>query len=277
MTIQWFPGHMAKAIREIKTVLKSIDIILEVIDARLPLSSRNPIIDELSEGKSRILILNKADLADPSVTKQWLAYFREQGPALAIDTHDARTRQTVLRMIDAQAHTKAFKTRQLMVMGIPNVGKSALINCLSKRAIADVQDRPAVTKRQQWIALSPTLSLLDSPGILWPKFEDQTVGTRLGISGAIKDTLLHHEDLAFFLLTYCMSHYPDLLVSRYKLDRLADKPLDVMTDIGVKRGFRYKNSEIDYDKVYKTLLLEFQRGKLGRMSLEKPAEERLKS
>ena len=269
-TIQWFPGHMAKAIRKIKESLPKVDYILEVVDARIPQSSRNPLVNELAENKKRIIVLNKVDLADPTQTKEWIDFYNAQPytQAIAVCAHQEQTRHKLLKLVSPQLSDE-FNTVQLMVVGIPNVGKSSLINALAKRKIADVQDRPAITKRQQWVPISPKVSLLDSPGILWPKFEDQSVGKKLALTGAIKDTLLNHEDLAFYLIKFCMQYYPNLLQERYDLNPLPDTELEIIEQIGTKRGFLYKKNEVDYDKVYKMLLLELLKSKLGRITLDR--------
>jgi ribosome biogenesis GTPase A len=276
--IQWFPGHMAKARRQIEEKLPKIDVIIEILDARAPLSSRNPIIDELAKDKARILILNKIDLADPSVTTDWQQFFKKEG--LTCITTNILDNKGVTQIHDickrlipkkAESDNLKFSETRLMIVGIPNVGKSALINRLAKRKIADVQDRPAVTKRQQWIPLESNMALLDTPGILWPKFEDQEIGKRLAICGSIKDHILDSEDIAFWLIKFLVHNYAENLIARYKIE-LSNKDdlVAIMEEIGSKRGYKTNGGHIDYDRVYYILFQDFRKGKLGRITLEKP-------
>src|SRR5690554_6154414 len=219
MVIQWFPGHMAKARREVQEKLKLVDIIFELIDARLPLSSRNPMIDEVINQKPRLLILNKSDMADESETVKWLNYFSERGiTAIAINSLDGKGMQKVTKAAQEilaekwqRMKAKGMKPRAIraMIVGIPNVGKSTLINRLAKKNIAKTGNTPGVTRAQQWIKVGKELELLDTPGILWPKFEDQEVGLKLALTGAIKDTIINMEDLAIYGLKFLSLHYPE--------------------------------------------------------------------
>ncbi|MFB5759752.1 ribosome biogenesis GTPase YlqF [Paenibacillus medicaginis] len=285
MTIQWFPGHMTRARRQIQEKLKLIDLVIELIDARLPLSSRNPMIDEILQGKPRMIIMNKADLADAAVTQQWIAYFKEQGQtALPVDAQtgtgikDIPVQAKVLlkEKIDRQI-AKGMKPRPIraLIVGIPNVGKSTLINRMAGRSVAATGDRPGVTKAQQWIR-SGEIELLDTPGILWPKFEDQNVGYRLAVTGAIKEEILNVEDIAFFAVKYLVSYYWDAMAERFELtERPGDSEnpeeiVGVMEAIGRKRGCIVSGGRVDLEKASSVLLRDLRAGKLGRISLEAP-------
>lgn len=285
MTIQWFPGHMTRARRQIQEKLKLIDLVIELIDARLPLSSRNPMIDEILQGKPRMIIMNKADLADTAVTQQWIAYFKEQGhTALPVDAQTGtgikeipvQAKVLLKEKIDRQI-AKGMKPRPIraLIVGIPNVGKSTLINRMAGRSVAATGDRPGVTKAQQWIRIGE-IELLDTPGILWPKFEDQNVGYRLAVTGAIKEEILNVEDIAFFAVKYLVSYYWDALAERFEL---TERPEDtenpeeivsVMEAIGRKRGCIVSGGRVDLEKASSVLLRELRAGKLGRFSLEAP-------
>lgn len=288
MTIQWFPGHMTRARRQIQEKLKLIDLVIELIDARLPLSSRNPMIDEILQGKPRMIIMNKADLADVAITQQWIAYFKGQGhTALPVDAQtgtgvkDIPVQAKVLlkEKIDRQL-AKGMQPRPLraLIVGIPNVGKSTLINRMAGRSVAATGDRPGVTKAQQWIR-SGEIELLDTPGILWPKFEDQNVGYRLAVTGAIKEEILNVEDVAFFAVKYLVSHYWETLEYRFELakrpasDDNPDEIVDIMEAIGRKRGCIISGGRIDLGKASSVLLRDLRAGKLGRISLETPVPD----
>src|SRR5690554_2257900 len=237
MTIQWFPGHMAKARRQVTEKLKLVDIIFELVDARLPLSSRNPMIDEVIQQKPRIVLLNKADMADKSITKEWVEHFKKQGiVALSINSQTGSgiegivpSAKTILKEKFERLAAKGVKPRAIraMIVGIPNVGKSTLINRLAKKNIAKTGNTPGVTKAQQWIKVGKELELLDTPGILWPKFEDQEVGLKLALTGAIKDTLLNLQDIAVFALRFLKAHYPEKLKKRFQLDELHEDMVDL--------------------------------------------------
>lgn len=282
MTIQWFPGHMAKARREVTEKLKIIDVVLELLDARLPFSSRNPMIDQIIATKPRIVLLNKADLADPQLTKQWIDYFQKQNiKALAIDAQSghgvgqiaSECKQLMADMLQKRAE-KGMQPRAIraLIVGIPNVGKSSLINRLANRHIAKTGDRPGITKAQQWIKVGRDLELLDTPGILWPKFEDQQVGLRLAASGAIKDEILDHQEVALFALKFLKEHYPNQLQERFKLDSLPDDLVELLESIGRRRGCLQRGGMIDYDKASETVLRELRLGKLGRITFEVPED-----
>jgi len=282
MAIQWFPGHMAKARRQVTEKLKLIDVVIELLDARLPLSSRNPMIDEIVSEKPRLILLNKADLADEKATEEWIAYFRKLGiRTLPIDALSGKgvgklpelCRELAAEML-AKRSEKGMQGRAIrtMILGIPNVGKSSLINRLSKRAVAQTGDRPAVTKAQQWVKMGDTLELLDTPGILWPKFEDQMVGLRLAASGAIKDELIDFTEVALFVITYMMHYYPERLLDRFKLKALPEDRVEMLEEIGKKRGCLISGGNIDYDKAAEIFLRELRSGKLGTVSLERPID-----
>jgi ribosome biogenesis GTPase A len=286
MTIQWFPGHMTKARRQIEDKLKLIDVVIELLDARIPLSSRNPMIDDILKDKPRLVLLNKADLADPGVTAAWVAYFKESGlDALPIDAISGnqmkeivpRCKVLVKHKIDAQIRKGIIpRSVRALIVGIPNVGKSTLINRLAGKKIAATGDKPGVTKGQQWIKMGTEMELLDTPGILWPKFEDQNVGMRLAATGAIKEELLHADEIAFFVIRYLTERYPDFLTERFAIETM---PLDlsdvneivkVMESIGRKRGIVQSGGRIDLDKTSMVILRELRAGKMGRVSLEEP-------
>ena len=288
MTIQWFPGHMTRARRQIEEKLKLIDLAIELLDARIPLASRNPMIDQILQGKPRLVLLNKQDLADPAATAQWVAYFREQGlEALPIDSGTGqgikeiapKAKVLLAGKIEAQLR-RGVNPRSLraLIVGIPNVGKSTLINKLAGKKVAITGDKPGVTKGQQWIKTSLDLDLLDTPGILWPKFEDETVGIRLAATGAIKDDLLHAQDVVIHALRYLLPHYAGLLNERFQLDfdpaqmdlDNPDEIIAVMEAIGKRRGCLASGGRVDLDKTSALFLKDLRSGKIGRITLERP-------
>lgn len=283
VTIQWFPGHMAKARREITEKLKFIDIVFELVDARVPMSSRNPMIDEIVGDKPRLLLLNKSDMADSKVTKEWQAYFAEQQslPTLPINSQTGQgitaitseAKQLLQEKLNKMIQ-KGIKPRAIrgLIVGIPNVGKSTLINRLAKKKIAKTGDRPGITKQQQWIKVGTELELLDTPGILWPKFEDERTGYCLAATGAIKDELLDFQDIAVFLLNYLRAHYPERLQERYRLEELPHDAVELLDAIAMKRGFRMSGGYIDYDRCAEMVLREFRSATLGPISLENPGD-----
>lgn len=279
-TIQWFPGHMAKARREVTEKLKQIDVVFELVDARVPLSSRNPMIDELVSHKPRLILLNKADLADPVITEEWSRYFQGRGfKVISIDSQTGKGTEKIPTIAKELAvdlleklKAKGMKPRAIraLILGIPNVGKSTLINRLAKKKIAKTGDRPGITKQQQWIKVGNDLELLDTPGILWPKFEDQVVGFRLAATGAIKDEILDFQDVAVFLLKYLKEEYPKPLMERYKLTEINEDVIELFDAIGRNRGLLMSGGYIDYDKAAELILREFRSCKIARISLEKP-------
>lgn len=282
MTIQWFPGHMAKARREVTEKLKLVDIIFELVDARIPYSSRNPMIDEIIQHKPRLVLLNKADMADKEITNQWIQYFKENGiEALAINSQAGIgmkeivvAAKKILNEKFERMRAKGIKPRAIraMIVGIPNAGKSTLINRLAKKNIAKTGNTPGVTKAQQWIKVGKELELLDTPGILWPKFEDQEVGLKLAVTGAIKDTLLNMHDISEFALRYMEKIYPDRLRDRFKLETVPEDTVELFNMIGKARGCLVGGGEVDYDKVAELVIREIRLEKLGHLSFEKPSD-----
>jgi ribosome biogenesis GTPase A len=281
MTIQWFPGHMAKAKREVQEKLKLIDIVFELLDARIPMSSRNPMINEILGNKPRIVLLNKADMADEAITQQWIAYFQQQQlRALAIDAQTGTgikqivaASKEMLKDKFAKMAAKGIKhprPMRALIVGIPNVGKSTLINRLAGRNIAKTGDKPGVTKAQQWIKVGKEMELLDTPGILWPKFEDEEVGLKLATTGAIKDTILNLQDVAVYALNFLKQHYPERLKERYSLDDIPEEIVALFDAIGKRRGCLVSGGAVDYDKVSEIVLHDIRTEKLGRLSFETP-------
>jgi ribosome biogenesis GTPase A len=281
MTIQWFPGHMAKARREITEKLKMIDVVFELVDARIPLASRNPMIDEILAGKPRIVLLNKADLADPKMTSLWQSYFSEKGlPSLAINSQDGKgvkkiepvAQELVKEKFDKMRAKGIVKPRAVraLIVGIPNVGKSTIINRMAGKNIAVTGDKPGVTKKQQWIKAGKTLELLDTPGILWPKFEDQSIGLKLAVTGAIKETLFDFTEVVLFAVKYLNEHYQERLIERYKLSTLPEDTFELFEEIGKKRGCIMSGGEVDLEKTAEIVLRDLRSEKLGRISYETP-------
>lgn len=280
MSIQWFPGHMAKAKREAKEKIKLIDVVMELVDARIPLSSRNPVIDEIAKGKPRLVLLNKSDLADPAVTEQWMNYFKKKNFAvLQIDAQKGTGVQKVPQVVTELAQplitkwkSKGMNPRAIraLILGIPNVGKSTIINRLANKRIAKIGDKPGVTKSQQWIKVGKEMELLDTPGILWPKFEDEAVGYRLALTGAIKETIFDFQETTVFLLKFLAKAYPEKLKERYQLDEIPEDIVELFDVIGRKRGCLMGGGQIDYDRVAELLFREFRSGTLGKISLEIP-------
>jgi len=282
LTIQWFPGHMAKARREVTEKLKLVDIIFELVDARIPYSSRNPMIDEIIQHKPRLVLLNKADMADQAATKEWIAFFAEKGiKALAINSQAGEGMKSIVHASNEilkekfdRLRAKGVKPRAIraMIVGIPNAGKSTLINRLAKKNIAKTGNTPGVTKSQQWIKVGKEMELLDTPGILWPKFEDQEVGMKLAITGAIKDTLLNLQDLTVYTLRFLERVYPERLKERYNLETLPENVVEMFDHIGVLRGCLMAGGIVDYDKVSELVIREIRSEKLGRVTFERPAD-----
>ena len=278
MTIQWFPGHMAKARREVTEKLKLVDIIFELVDARLPLSSRNPMIDQVINQKPRLLILNKHDMADESETRKWLAYFEERGhKAVAINSFEGKNLQAVTKAAQEilkdkwdRMKLKGMKPRAIraMIVGIPNVGKSTLINRLAKKNIAKTGNTPGVTKAQQWIKVGKEIELLDTPGILWPKFEDQEIGYKLALTGAIKDTITNMEDLAVYALRFLALHYPERMEERYKISSVAEDLVETFDHIGKLRRVYSQGGEIDYDQVALLIVRDVRDQHLGKLTFD---------
>ena len=282
MTVQWFPGHMAKARRQITEKLGLVDIVFELLDARIPYSSSNPMMNEIIKHKPKLVILNKADIADPEVTRQWLEHFKKaQQPAIAVDSlHQSAIKtivaesKVILQEKFAKEKAKGLRPRPVraMVLGIPNVGKSTLMNNLAKRKAAMTGNRPGVTKAQQWVKVERELELLDTPGVLWPKFEDQKVGFNLAVTGAIKDTILQLDEIVIYAVSYLRDHYPQALIGRYRLQGSLEDPVAVIDEIGKNRGFLQSGGAINYDKTFETFIKEIREVKLGRVSLETPED-----
>jgi ribosome biogenesis GTPase A len=274
MTIQWYPGHMHKAGREIKESLVQVDLAIEILDARIPFSSQNPMLAKLRGDKPCIKVLNKSDLADPDSTQRWQTYLEQEKSvktlALSMDQVDRIKQLTELCRKLAPSDKSEGKLINALIMGIPNVGKSTLINILAGRAIAKTGDEPAVTKRQQRVALGDNVVLLDTPGMLWPNVENRNSGYRLAATGAIKDTAISHDDIAYFLLEYLSCSYPDCLKSRFQLDVLPAKTEDLIAVLGKQRGCLRAGGLVDVDRVAKIVLTEFRAGTMGRISLETP-------
>ena len=280
MNIQWFPGHMTKARRMITENIKLVDAVCEVIDVRIPLSSRNPDLDDMTHGKPRIIVLNRIDQADPLITKKWAAHYKNSGAAIletdcksgkGVSGLGTTVRSLLSEQIDRNA-TKGLKGKQLrlMVVGIPNVGKSSFINRAAKRKATHTSDKPGVTRGKQWITLESGLELLDTPGILWPKFEDQTVAENLAFTGAIRDTIIDIETLGANLLSRLCADYPERIIERYKIEIETDlSGFDLLTRAAKKRGFLIQGGEYDLQRMAIILLDEFRGGKLGRITLEK--------
>ncbi len=274
MTIQWYPGHMHKAGREIKETLVQTDVVIEMLDARIPFSSENPLLSRLRGDKPCIKVLNKSDLADPDVTGCWQAYLEQDKGvktlALSMVQTDKIKQLTDICRKLAPADKSEGRLIHALIMGIPNVGKSTLINILAGRTIAKTGDEPAVTKRQQRIAIGDNVVLLDTPGMLWPNVENRNSGYRLAATGAIKDTALSHDDIAFYLLEYLSESYPDALKTRFQLNSLPTKTEELFVLIGKQRGCLRSGGFVDVDRVAKILLVELRSGMLGRISLETP-------
>lgn len=281
MNIQWFPGHMTKAQRMIEDSIKQVDAVCEILDARIPNSSRNPDIDRLAAGKPRLIILNRTDLADPSITAQWREFFEAQG--IKILETDAKSGKGVSgfapalsellkdKIANYAAKGQVNRPMRVMILGIPNVGKSTFINKIAKRKAAIAGDKPGVTRGKQWINIDKGLDLLDTPGILWPKFDSQEVGEMLAITNAIKADVLDKETLAANFMLRLREMYPEALTARYKLEPDPEaNGFELLEQAAKKRGFLISKGEYDIERMANTLLGEYHDGKLGRISLEKP-------
>ncbi|MBE5943940.1 MAG: ribosome biogenesis GTPase YlqF [Lachnospiraceae bacterium] len=280
MNIQWYPGHMTKARRMMQEDIKLIDIVVELLDARTPLSSKNPDIDELAKNKYRLVLLNKQDLADPKANAQWEKYFKEKGfYVVCLDSRKNSGMKTITDTIQEACREKIERDRKrgiinrpirAMVVGIPNVGKSTFINSYAKKACAKVGNKPGVTKGKQWIRIGKGVELLDTPGILWPKFEDQEVGMRLAYIGSINDDIIQKSELALNFIDFLKNNYCNALSERYNID-CSKKNYDILSDIAMERKCLSKGGEPDLDKAAALLFEDYRSGKLGRITLELPS------
>lgn len=279
MHFQWYPGHMTKAKRQMQEDIKLIDLVIELVDARIPLSSRNPDIDELGKQKARLILMNKADLASDEQTRKWSEYFRGKG--FYVVKLDARSKAGMKAINDVimeackekieRDRRRGIKNRPVraMVVGIPNVGKSTFINTYAGKACAKTGNKPGVTKGKQWIRLNKNVELLDTPGILWPKFEDQTVGLRLALIGSIKDEILNIDELSLELIHIIQERYPGILAARYELEEKKE-PVEILEQIARNRNCVQKGNELDYSKAAALVIDEFRSGRLGKITLEFP-------
>ncbi|PTJ35288.1 ribosome biogenesis GTPase YlqF [Staphylococcus simulans] len=279
MVIQWYPGHMAKAKREVSEQLKKVDVVFELVDARIPYSSRNPMIDEVIQNKPRVVILNKKDMANLNETAKWEDYFRSKGyfPVSVDAKHGKGLKSVEQAAVQATKEkferdkAKDLKPRAIraMIVGIPNVGKSTLINKLANKAIAKTGNTPGVTKQQQWIKVGKSLQLLDTPGILWPKFEDQIVGKKLSLTGAIKDSIVHLDDVAIFGLEFYKAHALEALQKHYNVDLDAEaENIEWFDAIGRRRGLLQRGNEVDYESVIELIINDIRNAKLGTQSFD---------
>ena len=279
MNIQWYPGHMTKAKRMMQEDMKLIDIVIELLDARVPLSSRNPDIDTLANNKYRLVLLNKCDLADRNITAAWENYFKEKGIlVVTINARDGQGMKSITAKIQEACKEKIERDRKrgilnrpirAMIVGIPNVGQSTFINSYARKACTKVGNKPGVTKGKQWIKINKNVELLDTPGILWPKFEDESVGEHLAYIGSINDEILQKTELACDLITFLTEEYPNLLHERFEVDE-SQAAADILHGIALNRGCLLKGQELDYEKAASILLDDFRSGKLGSISIERP-------
>ena len=282
MHFQWYPGHMTKAKRAMQEDIKLIDVVIELVDARIPVSSKNPDIDTLAGGKSRILLMNKSDMADPAMLDAWIRYYEKKGYlAMAVNSKKRNELKQVNALIQKACKEKIERDRKrgilnrpvrAMIVGIPNVGKSTFINSFAGKACAKTGNKPGVTKGKQWIRLNKQVELLDTPGILWPKFEDQTVGQHLAFIGSIKDELIQSVELSLDLIEFLVIRYPGVLENIYGLEENQESSA-VLEGIANNRGCRKKGNELDYEKAAFLLLDDFRNGRLGRITIERPDDE----
>ena len=280
MQFQWYPGHMTKAKRQMQEDIKLVDLVIELVDARIPMSSRNPDIDELGKNKARLILMNKADLADDIEIENWMNYFKSRGfYAVRLDARRRNDMKNIQNVIGEACKEKLERDRKrgilnrpvrAMVVGIPNVGKSTFINTYAGKACAKTGNKPGVTKGKQWIRLNKSVELLDTPGILWPKFEDQMVGLKLALIGSIKDEILNIDELSMELMKILICDYPGTLNNRYGVEEQKEIP-QVLMEIAQNRNCIKKGGELDYSKASALLIEEFRSGQLGKITLEKPA------
>lgn len=285
MNIQWYPGHMTKAKRAMKEDIKLIDLIIELVDARVPLSSRNPDIDDLGAGKARLILLNKSDLANEYQNEMWTKWFQSKGYfVVKVNSRSGAGLKQINGVVQEACKEKIERNKRrgilnrpvrAMVVGIPNVGKSTFINSFAGKACAKTGNKPGVTKGNQWIRLNKALELLDTPGILWPRFEDQQVGLKLAFIGSINDQILNRDDLAMELLKFLLKNYGEVLKERYEIDVVEQvEPIDALKQIAKSRSCLIKGGELDVAKAAGILIDDFRSGKLGRITLEFPPEEK---
>ena len=280
MNIQWYPGHMTKAKRMMQENIKLIDVVIELVDARIPLSSKNPDIDDLARNKSRIVLLNKYDLADSDKTQAWKNWYEKQGAFVTlVNSKSGQGVKNVTAIVQEACKEKIERDRRrgiinrpvrAMIVGIPNVGKSTFINSFAGKACTKTGNKPGVTKGKQWIRLNKNVELLDTPGILWPKFEDQEVGIKLALIGSIKEEILNITELSYILIKYLLENYPNVLKDRYEIEECSDV-VNVLEGIALKRGCKSKGDTLDLDKASSIIIDDFRTGKLGKISLEIPS------
>ena len=283
MNIQWYPGHMTKAKRAMKEDIKLIDLVIELVDARVPLGSRNPDIDELAKNKGRIILLNKSDLADERYNEKWTAWFQEKDfHVIKVNARSGMGLKQIQPLVQEACREKIERDRKrgilnrpvrTMVVGIPNVGKSTFINSFAGKACTKTGNKPGVTKGKQWIRLNKDVELLDTPGILWPKFDDQMVGLRLALIGSIKDEILNIDELSLELISYLKENYAGTLAARYEVEETVERPVELLEAIAQKRGCVQRGNEIDYSKAAALVIDDFRSGRLGRITLELPEAE----
>ncbi len=281
MNFQWYPGHMTKAKRQMQEDMKLIDLVIELVDARIPVSSRNPELDELGRQKARLILMNKADLASDKLTQSWASYFKEKGYfVVKLDSRNKAGMKNVSDVVMEACKEKMERDRKrgiknrpvrAMVVGIPNVGKSTFINTYAGKACAKTGNKPGVTKGKQWIRLNKNVELLDTPGILWPKFEDQKVGLNLALIGSIKDEILNIDELSLALIQVLKESYPGILADRYQVEE-DQEPADILMAIARSRNCVKKGSELDYSRAAALVMEEFRTGRLGKITLEFPSE-----
>lgn len=280
MTIQWFPGHMAKARKEIESNLKLVDLVIELVDARAPIASQNPMLQQIIHQKQKITILMKKDLADDSQTLRWIEHFEEQGlAAIAINANEKRDIAKVITLVDKHREKMQAKMRakgivqpralRAMIIGIPNVGKSTLINRLARKKITRIGDRPGITKHQQWIKVRAQFELLDTPGVLWPKFEDQEIGKRLAAIGTIKDSIVSLQDVAAYALDFLQKNYPELYQQRFSIDPSIDDMWEVFETIGKQRGALESGGHVNFDIVAEQILYDLRSGRIGKVTFDR--------
>ncbi|MCI7179420.1 MAG: ribosome biogenesis GTPase YlqF [Schaedlerella sp.] len=281
MNFQWYPGHMTKAKRMMQEHIRLVDLVIELVDARIPVSSRNPDIDELGKNKARLILLNKSDLADERKTDAWMEYFKEKGYSVVkINSRQGSGIKSINGVIQEACREKIERDRRrgilnrpvrAMVAGIPNVGKSTFINALAGKACTKTGNKPGVTKGKQWIRLNKNVELLDTPGILWPKFEDQSVGLRLALIGSIKDEILNTEELACELISFLETEYPGILAEKYGIEETGDRYMD-LNSAAKSRHCIVRGNELDTEKAARLMLDDFRNGRLGRITMEIPEE-----